>query len=115
MKSISSSALRLSSCTLLVIAAAGCGGGESEPADVDQPAANAETLGEYVIHVQPRLGKLTMRRLSQAALDAEASWKGPGLSPQALIDANIVEDGNTGTGPASSVELVTNQATIVDT
>jgi hypothetical protein len=90
----------------------GCAGVESEPAPVDQGSARPGTqaLGQFLMHVQPGAKKITMHRLSSAALDLEKAH-GPGLAPQAMIDANLQQDSvsgsNGGSTTNSSVELVT--------
>ncbi|MFT3775552.1 MAG: hypothetical protein QM820_60160 [Minicystis sp.] len=95
---------------------AGCSGVESEPAPVD-PGATAQqpAVGEFILHVQPKARKLTLHRLTQKAVDFAAKNAGPGLKPQAIIDANLQSDDVSGSGPADSVELVTDDTTIEDT
>lgn len=115
------SARRLSSCLPLGVALLatfpGCGGEMPEglPTEPVQQTPGARAVGEYLLHVQPRAGKVTMHRLSASTVAAEA--RAPGLTPQTLIDANIGNDGvtgsNSGSTTNSTVELVTGN--IIDT
>lgn len=86
----------------------GCSGSDGDPTSIDDPGPRAgESVGEFLVHVQPRLGKVTFRRLSPKAVEAQANHRGPGLSPQVMADVNLQQDDVPGSGPADSVELVT--------
>lgn len=117
---LSRSILRPSAFAPLGVAfvmAAGCSGAESQPAPVDEGTLKPgqQAVSEYILRVQPKARKLTLTRLSQAALKLEASKggvgsQGPRLSPQAMFDANLQSDEVTGSGAPDSVELVTDDA-----
>ncbi|APR85422.1 bacillopeptidase F [Minicystis rosea] len=98
--------------------AAGCSGTESQPTDEGTLQPGQQAFGEYILHVQPKTRKMTLTRLSHAALALESSRanaQGPRLSPQAMFDANLQSDDTSGSGPADSVELVTDDASWEDT
>ena len=113
MKSTHVSHLRVSALGMLGLAAlaSGCSaGGDPSPTDSsDAPAGPA--VAEFVIHVQPRAGKISFHRMSAVAVAAQAKHVGPGLSPQAMADVNLSSDDVEGSGAANSVELVTTSVT----
>jgi hypothetical protein len=79
---------------VVVSALAGCGGeAPSEPAS--HPLGTV--VREIVAHAQPRLGRL----------DFAPGTSAPGLEPQSIDSLPIVADGVAGSGPPSTVELVT--------
>lgn len=80
-------------------ALAGCGGAEERgaPADLALPEG-AEVVGDFVLQVRPR----------ERAYFFERASRGPGLAAQSVDDVTIAQDGVEGSGPANTVELVTN-------
>lgn len=112
MKSTPVSHLRVSAFGMLGVAALASGCADSDPSPADSSdAPTGPAVAEFVIHVQPRAGKVSFHRLSAAAAEAQAKHVGPGLSPQAMADVNVVSDDVEGSGPANSVELVTTSVT----
>lgn len=94
---------------------AGCIGGESE----SEPAAEVSTeaprghvaVAEFVVHVQPKLGRMSIVR-EAPSLKPKKVVTAPGFAPQVFTDLNLQSDDVTGSGPSSSVELVTDQNSI---
>ncbi len=58
-------------------------------------------LGEYVLHVSPRLRTSKLSRLKRV------SSARPGLTPQSVDQLDLEEDGVSGSGAVNTVELVT--------
>lgn len=99
----------------------GCLGGESEsdgPAEITQdPPRGRVAIGEFILHLQPKARRATIERVASikpsGAAKAGASLpSAPGISPQVFTDINLQSDDVTGSGPTSSVELVTDQNSI---
>src|SRR5262249_10240491 len=82
---------------------AGCA--VSGPNDPEGTAAalplpeGAGVVGEFMLRVSPREGKMDIRRIER---------RGPALTPESQSDVNIIGDGVAGSGPPNTVELVTN-------
>ncbi|APR85411.1 Hypothetical protein A7982_10760 [Minicystis rosea] len=89
---------------LSISCALGCSADPPPPA----PPARGTVVAEMVAHARPRLRSMTFSKAG-----AHASSAAPALGAQSLDDLPIVQDGNPGSGPDSSVELVTN--TVGDT
>jgi hypothetical protein len=70
-----------------------------------QPLPDAVVFGEFLAHVSPRNRTMTIEQVG----DGHA-W-GPTLQPQSLDSLPILNNGVEGSGPANSVELVTNSIT----
>jgi hypothetical protein len=63
-------------------------------------------MAEFVAHVRPSKGTVTLTRLAQ---NARSGPRGePGSTPESLTDIDVVQDGIPGSGPANTVDLVTN-------
>lgn len=105
----------------------GCigGGSESESAPEAPPAlipTGSVAVGDYVLHIQPKLGRAILRRAKPAEVAKVAkvgktaglpSLPGaPGLSPQIFSDVNLEQDDEPNSGSPSSVELVTDQDSV---
>jgi hypothetical protein len=110
MTSSSSRALGSIALSTVALALAGCAG-ESAPSQAAPPLAMRPAgtpravIGSYVAHLRPKARTLTFERLDTApVLPAGA----PGPAPQNETSLQIVQDGVAGSGPADSVELVTN-------
>jgi Family of unknown function (DUF6209) len=87
-------------------ALAGCASGGDGDRDVSAaPAPTAPQSGlvaaYFRAHLQPSLGKMTIERLG-------AAHAVPDLRPEDFTDLPIVADNVAGSGPANTVELVTN-------
>lgn len=107
------------STALVALVAAGCAADESvetaPPPSAALPAGPAHaTLGTFVMHVKPKLGKVVIERLRLPSI-AGAGAVGVGLHGEALDSMPIVSDNVAGSGPDYTVELVTDQNSFVDT
>lgn len=96
---------------------AGCAGTETASAPVPVETGNdlgvgQQAVADFLVHMEPRRHKVTFHRLGKAAKDLIAKG-GPGVTPQAMIDANLQQDDVAGSGPQNSVELI--DSNIVDT
>lgn len=90
------------------LTAAGCTyGGDPIETETAPLPEGTQSLGEFVLHLRPKLDKYWIERVT---LDTDGKPVGPGLSPQSIDEANLVQDGVVG-GPTNSVELVTNTIT----
>ena len=102
---VSCASVARSLVVLSVLAAwvAGCAD-VGDPVPVDEPEAAPSghvDLGEYVAHLSPKRGTISLERLQRKAT-------GPGLGTQSVDDINIVQNDIPGVGTANTVELVTN-------
>lgn len=96
------------SAAVLVGGMAGCAGDQTDSAPVIEPTAAEETplppqssvLGEFIAHVSPSKGTITITPTRKAA--------SPGVHAQAFGELTVVEDGVAGSGSTNTVELVTN-------
>jgi hypothetical protein len=90
---------------LLSGALAGCSDTQSEAegaaARVPAPPEGV-VLREFIARVRPSRRSITIEQRGREAAGA------PGLSPESLSDLDIVQDGVPGSGPANTVDLVTN-------
>jgi hypothetical protein len=95
---------------LLAGALAGCADApwprEGDDAVEKPPLPGSGTVAEFVAHVQPSRGTITLSRRPRS--DEPARHGEPGSSPQSLTNLPLVQDGMPGSGPANTVELVTN-------
>ena len=86
-------------------ALAGCGGVDA-PVDgatiAVAPRANALVFGEFVARMDPKAKTMTISRVGGPRAF------GPSLEPESVDNLPIVQDGVSGSGPASTVELVNN-------
>jgi hypothetical protein len=107
--------LLLSSVALAAVSAsslAGCAG-DDEPSPAastpaPRPAGTPRTVvGSYVAHLRPKARSLTFERIASPHT-ATATTTAPGLSPQNESTIPIVQNGVPDSGPADTVELVTN-------
>jgi hypothetical protein len=89
--------------SVLATAATGCAdAGDTLPVDEPDPVPSGHVdLGEYVIHLSPKRGTVTLDRLRHRAA-------GPGLGAQSVDAITVDQDDIPGVGPANTVELVTN-------
>lgn len=89
---------------VLAAALAGCGAEAPEPGAPDPapPPEGISVVADLVAHVRPGQRAITFERVGHRV---EA---GPGLHPEDITDLTITQDGTPGSGPANSVELVTN-------
>jgi hypothetical protein len=86
----------------------GCGGAEpgdegSAPSLATFPGdvpAGAVQIDEFIAHVRPKEGKVVIERVVRGK-------SGPALGPESVDALPIVSDSVAGSGPASTVELVT--------
>lgn len=89
---------------VIAVASLGCAGeagdGGSESAAPAPPREGVITA-DFRAHLQPGSRKITFERLGTRAA-------APGLTPQDVTDLQITQDTIAGSGPQSSVELVTN-------
>ncbi|APR84921.1 bacillopeptidase F [Minicystis rosea] len=95
--------------TLFAVAAtsaSGCAGSEETRSD-DEPAAPSGRVhvGEFIAHVSPRRGTISFERVARTP-------RGPGVTPQSLDEITLTQDNVPGSGPANTVELVTNSTGI---
>lgn len=95
----------------------GCIGGsdsesEPEPAKSVEPLRGQVALGEFVLHVQPKLGRATIVRSTLPEMGPAGAKAAPGFHPQAFTDVNLQQDEVTGSGPTNSVELATDQGSL---
>lgn len=102
----------LAFAALCFLTLAGCAGAGSAPDAIESPLPEgARVLGEFVARVSPKDRTIAIRRAPQAD---RAGAGGPGLSAQDLSDLDVVADGVPGSGPGSTVELVTNSVSFDD-
>lgn len=115
---------------LLAAPLAGCAVAADDEAGepVTLPASH-QVIEEFDVYVQPRLGLVTITRLSPPQTTAEAAAASnvggpPGFAPQSETSVNLCQDGTPGTSTPTkcglaagtpTVELITDQASIVDT
>jgi hypothetical protein len=96
--------------TVGIAAFAGCSGAETSTIDPASEASGHQAVAHYVMHVQPKLRKATLHRLSAKAV-ALLDARGPGMLPQAVTDAVLTQDdvqgSNNGSTTNNTVELVT--------
>ncbi len=86
----------------------GCVGEQTDSAPAIEPAdapsvplpPKSVVLGEFIAHVRPSRRSITFEAATPAA--------GKGVSPQSIDELNVTQDGVTGSGPANTIELVTN-------
>ena len=86
----------------------GCVGEQTDSATMIEPAdapsvplpPKSVVLGEFIAHVRPSRRSITFEAATPAA--------GKGVSPQSIDDLNVTQDGVAGSGPANTIELVTN-------
>lgn len=107
----SSSMTARSALLALPIAAALAAGGCNSGSDSDEPepapkAPEGNVIAEYVLKIRPReANPFVLQRVVRAPKGANG---GPGISPQSWDTATLSQDDTPGTGPADTVELVTN-------
>ncbi len=89
--------------SVLATMAAGCAdAGDALPdAEPDAVPSGHVDLGEYVAHLSPKRGTLTLERIHRKAA-------GPGIGAQSIDEITVDQDGVPGIGTANTVELVTN-------
>lgn len=83
-----------------------------EPGWGDRPTPESlseggNVMGEYVLHVSPRSRTTTLRRLKPGVSSR------PGFNPQSVDNLSIEENDAGGVGTANTVELNTDQASIL--
>lgn len=84
---------------------ASCAEADSSPA-VPEPASSTghADLGEFVAHVSPRNRTIRFERVSHG----NKKSRGAGVEAQSVDEITIAQDDIPGSGPANTVELVTN-------
>src|SRR5262245_38832945 len=108
MKKLRSSSLAVSWPLLVAAAlsaggAAGCSVGESNDLDPEIQELTlpdgVSVVGEFKVHLNPNDGRMEIWRITRPL---------PGRTPLSQSDLTIVQDDTAGSGPANTVELVTN-------